>query len=58
MEKLKQMKRIVGAETYDEVIQQLMIKAKKRPSLFGYLGKPELADKMFKELQEERRKSG
>ncbi|HLD12076.1 MAG TPA: antitoxin VapB family protein [Candidatus Nanoarchaeia archaeon] len=59
MEKLKQLKKIINAETYDDVIQQLLLKAKKRPSLAGYLGhNPELADKINKEIKEERRKSG
>ena len=59
MEKLKQIKKLSNAETYDEVIQELLLKAKKRPSLAGYFGNnPELAKKMIKEIKEERRKSG
>ena len=58
MEQLKKMKQSQGLGSYDEVVQELILKSKSQRSLFGFLGTPQDSEKMFKYLKEERKKSG
>ncbi len=57
MNQLKQLKKSSNASSYDEVIQELIIKSQRAKSFSGFLGKREDLPKILKELQEDRRKS-
>ncbi|MEK6904279.1 MAG: hypothetical protein AABW87_01670 [Nanoarchaeota archaeon] len=57
MEQLKMMKKTQGLNSYDEVIQELIVKSRKARSFFGFMGKSGNLKKMLRELQEDRRKS-
>ncbi len=55
MEQLKQLKKIIGAGSYNEVIEKLLERSRqKTPSLFGFLGTPDQLPKILKELKKEK----
>ncbi|HLD15352.1 MAG TPA: hypothetical protein VJB94_02120 [Candidatus Nanoarchaeia archaeon] len=57
MEQLKTIKKTQGLKSYEEVIQELLLKSRTKKSFFGFMGKSGNLPKMLKELQEERRAS-